>query len=164
MRSDTDKIQVRVPKNVSKFLRAKAKETGMPLTELAGALLAYAAQAEAQEAGEALILPTVRQVIRQELQMYLERTFDFQVRTYMEAGTARRMVQAFMLYNKEIPLADIRAIEDKQWAQTWTASRRHFDELLSLQELYKSSAALQSEKRKLMGRPAKLDGEDEPQQ
>ena len=104
----------------------------MPLTELGGALLEYAAQAEANEQGEALVMPTVRQVVRQELDTFLERIFDFHVRTYMEAGTARRMVQANMHYGHGMSVEEIKAIEERQWAATWASSRKHFEGLLEL--------------------------------
>jgi len=150
MKEATEKIQVRVSGEVASFLRAKAAESGMPLTELGGALLSYAAQAEANEVGEALVLPTVRQVVRQELQQFLERTFDFQVRTYMEAGTARRMVQAAMHYETPMSVERIKAIEEKQWSQTWAASRKHFDELTTLDEVYRQSAGVHANKQQML--------------
>jgi hypothetical protein len=110
----------------------KAKKAGMPLTELGGALLEYAAEAEAKEEGDALVMPTVRQVVRQELNTFLERIFDFHVRTYMEAGTARRMVQANMHYGHGMSIEEIKAIEERQWAAAWASSRNHFDGLLEL--------------------------------
>lgn len=125
-------IQVRVRRDVARFLKAKAKQRGLPLTELGGALLEYAAHAEANDDGEALVLPTVRQVVRQELHAFLERTLDFSVLTYMEAGTARRMIQASMLYGGEMSFEAIKAIEEKQWSATWSASSKHFDLLLDL--------------------------------
>lgn len=131
----TELLKVRVGSGVAAFLKAKAEIGGMPVTELAGALLEYAAQAEANEEGEALVLPTVRQVVRQELNLFLERIFELQVRTYMEAGTARRMVQAGMYYETPLPLEKIKAIEEKQWAMTWEASRKHLDGLLELKRL-----------------------------
>lgn len=138
-KSKTVKLQVRVQADVAAFLTAKARHAGMPVTELGGALLDYATQAEAKEEGEALVLPTVRQVVRQELNSFLERTLDFQVRTYMEAGTARRMVQATAYYAEEIAglkgsarLDKLKEYEEKQWAATWEASRRHFEKLLEL--------------------------------
>lgn len=134
-------LQVRVGEDVANFLKAKAQAGGMPLTELGGALLEYAAQAEANEEGEALVLPTVRQVVRQELNLFLERIFDFQVRTYMEAGTARRMVQAIAYYSHELTplkgaakLDKLKEYEEKQWASTWEAGKRHFDGLVELRE------------------------------
>ena len=129
---DTVILQVRVRSSVARFLKARSEHGGMPLTELGGGLLEYAAQAEANEAGEALVLPTVRQVVRQELNLFLERLFDFQVRTYMEAGTARRMVQAVMHYGHDMPVDEIKAVEERQWAATWQASRKHFDGLLEM--------------------------------
>ena len=51
----TVRLQVRVSREVADFLTMKAKKAGMPLTELGGALLEYAAEAEAKEEGEALI-------------------------------------------------------------------------------------------------------------
>ena len=128
----TEILQVRVREDVARFLRAKAEKGGMPLTELGGALLEYAAEAEANEEGEALVLPTVRQVVRQELNLFLERVLDFQVRTYMEAGTARRMVQASMHYGQDMPVERVKSIEEKQWAATWEASRKHFEALIEL--------------------------------
>ncbi|EYB66939.1 hypothetical protein DEIPH_ctg060orf0015 [Deinococcus phoenicis] len=131
----TELLRVRISSDVAAFLKAKADVAGMPVTELGGALLEYAAQAEANEEGEALVLPTVRQVVRQELNLFLERIFELQVRTYMEAGTARRMVQAAMYYETPLPLEKIKAIEEKQWAMTWEASRKHLDGLLELKQL-----------------------------
>lgn len=137
----TELLRVRISSEVAAFLKAKADAGGMPVTELGGALLEYAAQAEANEEGEALILPTVRQVVRQELNLFLERIFDFQVRTYMEAGTARRMVQAIAYYSHELAplkgaakLDKLKEYEEKQWASTWEAGRRHFDGLVDLRE------------------------------
>lgn len=137
----TELIKVRVRTDVADFLRAKAKHAEMPVTELGGALLEYAAQAEANDEGAALVLPTVRQVVRQELNLFLERIFDFQVRTYMEAGTARRMVQAIAYYSHELTplkgaakLEKLKEYEEKQWASTWEAGRRHFDGLVDLRE------------------------------
>ena len=153
MGDGTQKLQVRVSSAVAEFLKAKADELGMPLTEVGGALLDYAAQAEANDPGEALVLPTVRHVIRQELNLFLERIFDFQVRTYMEAGTARRMVQAAMFYETPLPLERIKAIEEKQWSQTWTASRKHFEGLGDLLELYQSSGELQRAKQGVFKQP-----------
>lgn len=134
-------LQVRVSEDVARFLKTKAQTGGMPVTELGGALLEYAAEAEANEEGEALLLPTVRQVVRQELGLFLERMFDFLVRTYMEAGTARRMVQAVAYYADELAELDgtgrlkkIKEIEERQWSSTWEASRRHFDGLIELKE------------------------------
>ena len=128
----TVRLQVRVDREVADFLTMKAKKAGMPLTELGGALLEYATEAEANEEGEALVLPTVRQVVRQELNLFLERIFDFHVRTYMEAGTARRMVQANMHYGHGMSIEEIKLVEERQWAATWEAGRKHFDGLLEL--------------------------------
>ncbi|BDP44908.1 hypothetical protein DAETH_48770 (plasmid) [Deinococcus aetherius] len=140
--SKTVKLQVRVPANVAAFLTAKAHASGMPVTELGGALLAHAAEAEARDEGAALMLPTVRQVVRQELNLFLERLLDFQIRTYMEAGTARRMVQATAYYAEQIATAKgparlelLKGYEEKQWSATWAAGRRHFEELAKLQAL-----------------------------
>lgn len=137
----TELLRVRISSEVAAFLKAKADAGGMPVTELGGALLEYAAQAEANEEGEALVLPTVRQVVRQELNLFLERIFDFQVRTYMEAGTARRMVQAIAYYSHELAplkgaakLDKLKEYEEKQWASTWEAGRKHFDGLVELRE------------------------------
>lgn len=159
MTGESEKIQVRVSVATADFLRAKARSANLPLTELGGALLEYAAQAEANEEGEALILPTVRQVVRQELQHFLERTFDFQVRTYMEAGTARRMVQAAMYYETPMPLERIKAVEEKQWSQTWQASKRHFAGLEELLALYRSGAELRSAKEEALAFPVNFDDE-----
>ncbi|MFD2610390.1 hypothetical protein ACFSR9_13225 [Deinococcus taklimakanensis] len=132
----TEILSIRVSSDVAQFLRAKAAERGLPLTELGGALLEYAAQAEANEAGDALVMPTVRHVVRQELEYFMERLFDFTVRTYMEAGTARRMVMASMLMDmpdgRDERLALIRSIEEVQWSATWDASKRHFAGLAEL--------------------------------
>ena len=128
----TELLRVRISSEVAAFLKAKADVGGMPVTELGGALLEYAAQAEANEEGEALVLPTVRQVVRQELNLFLERLFDFHVRTYMEAGTARRMVQANMHYGHGMSIEEIKSVEERQWAATWEASRKHFAGLLEL--------------------------------
>lgn len=130
--NETVILQVRVRSSVAQFLKAKSETKGMPLTELGGALLEYAAEAEANEEGEALVLPTVRQVVRQELNTFLERIFDFHVRTYMEAGTARRMVQANMHYGHNMSIEEIKSIEERQWAATWEASRKHFEGLVEL--------------------------------
>ncbi|PNY79350.1 hypothetical protein [Deinococcus koreensis] len=129
---DTTILQVRVRRSVARFLKAKADTKGMPLTELGGALLEYAAQAEANEEGEALVLPTVRQVVRQELGLFLERLFELHVRTYMEAGTARRLVQANLHYGHGLSIETVKSIEERQWAATWEASRTHLDGLLEL--------------------------------
>lgn len=140
--SKTVKLQVRVPANVAAFLTAKAQARGLPVTELGGALLAYAAEAEAKDEGTALMLPTVRQVVRQELHLFLERQLDFQIRTYMEAGTARRMVEATTYYAAELAslkgearLAKLKEYEETQWKATWAAGRRHFEQLAELQAL-----------------------------
>ncbi|EYB67001.1 hypothetical protein DEIPH_ctg054orf0003 [Deinococcus phoenicis] len=114
----------------------------MPLTELGGALLEYAAEAEAKDEGDALVMPTVRQVVRQELSLFLERIFDLQMRTYMEAGTARRMGQAAMYYQTPLPLEKIKAIEEKQWEMTWEASRRHLEGLQAWKQMMTDSAEL----------------------
>lgn len=137
----TELLRVRISSEVAAFLKAKADAGGMPVTELGGALLEYAAQAEANEEGDALVLPTVRQVVRQELNLFLERIFEFQLRTYMEAGTARRMVQAVAYYSNELAplkgaakLDKLKEYEEKQWASTWDAGKRHFDGLVELKE------------------------------
>ena len=138
----TELLRVRVTSDVAAFLKAKAAHAGMPVTDLGGALLDYAAHAEAQEEGNALLLPTVRQVVREELNLFLERTFDFQVRTYMEAGTARRMIQAMMHYGFEMPMERIKSIEEKQWSQTWAASKKHFNGMLEMKNLLGHSEEL----------------------
>lgn len=135
-KAGTEILSIRVSSDVAQFLRAKAAEKGLPLTELGGALLEYAAQAEANEAGDALVMPTVRHVVRQELDYFMERMFDFTVRTYMEAGTARRMVMASMLMDmpegRDERLALIKSIEEVQWGATWDASKKHFAGLAEL--------------------------------
>jgi len=145
----TELLKVRVNTSVADFLRAKAAHADMPITELGGALLEYAAHAEAQEEGVALLLPTVRHVIREELNLFLERTFDFQVRTYMEAGTARRMVQAVMHYGHNIAVERIKVIEEKQWSQTWAASKKHFDGQLEMKRLLGHSEELAARRNEL---------------
>jgi len=131
---------------VADFLTMKAKKAGMPLTELGGALLEYAAEAEAKEEGEALVMSTVRQVVRQELNLFLERTFDMQMRTYLEAGTARRMVQAAMYYETPMSYEKIKAIEEKQWKMAWEASRQHLEGLQAWKQMMADSADVRDRK------------------
>ncbi|WP_458589723.1 hypothetical protein [Deinococcus sp. PEB2-63] len=135
----------------------KAKKAGMPITELGGALLEYAAEAEAKEEGEALIMPTVRQVVRQELDAFLERTFDFQVRTYMEAGTARRMVEAAMYYETPMSYEKIKTIEETQWKKAWEASRQHLEGLQEWKQMMADSADVRGRKEERLNDPAEND-------
>lgn len=62
----TEKIQVRVTLDIAAFLKGIVKDRNIPLTELGGALLDYATRVEGEEAGEALIISRLRQVIHQE--------------------------------------------------------------------------------------------------
>jgi hypothetical protein len=153
----TVRLQVRVSKEVADFLTMKARKAGMPLTELGGALLEYAAEAEAKEEGEALVMPTVRQVVRQELSLFLERTLDLQIRTYLEAGTARRMVQANMHYGHWISVEEIKEIEAAQWKVAWKASRQHLDGLQEWKQMMTDSADVRGRKEERVGDPAEND-------
>lgn len=142
----TVRLQVRVRREVADFLTMKAQKAGMPLTELGGALLEYAAEAEAKEEGEALVMPTVRQVVRQELSLFLERTFDLQMRTYLEAGTARRLVQANMHYGHDMSVEHVKAIEAAQWKAAWEASRQHLEGLQAWKQMMADSADVRGRK------------------
>lgn len=153
----TVRLQVRVSREVADFLTMKAKKAGMPLTELGGALLEYAAEAEAKEEGEALVMPTVRQVVRQELSLFLERTLDLQIRTYLEAGTARRMVQANMHYGHGMSVEEIKEIEAAQWKMAWKASRQHLDGLQEWKQMMADSADVRGRKEEQVNDPAEND-------
>lgn len=153
----TVRLQVRVRREVADFLTMKAKKAGMPLTELGGALLEYAAEAEAKEEGEALVMPTVRQVVRQELSLFLERTFDLQMRTYLEAGTARRMVEAAMYYETPMSYEKIKTIEETQWKMAWEASRKHLEGLQEWKQMMADSADVRGRKEERVGDPAEND-------
>ncbi|WP_139806319.1 hypothetical protein [Deinococcus hopiensis] len=109
------KVQVRVSKEDADLLQARSVAVGIPLTEYAGTLLTRAFYQREAEAGEEVLIPLVRRAVRAECNRFLDRIMEMMVRNYMEAGTARRLIEAAMVFPAPQSKAFIKELESINW-------------------------------------------------
>jgi len=113
--SNTVKLQVRVSKEDADLLQERSIAVGIPLTEYAGTLLTRAFHQREAESGEEILMPLVRRAVRAECNRFLDRIMEMMVRNYMEAGTARRLIEAAMVFPAPQSKEFIKELESINW-------------------------------------------------
>lgn len=120
----TQKLQVRVSEENASWLADQSHAHSVPVTEFGGALLERAIEAERRGDTEALVMPLIRRLIRQELGRFQSEVLEMMIRTYMEAGTTRRIMLTDIARTSGLPREEVKRLEEANWNVTYEALRK----------------------------------------
>lgn len=109
------KVQVRISTEEARLLQEKSTKLGIPLTEYGGSVLARGLHLMEAESSEAVMLPLVRRAVRSECDRFLDRIMELLLRNYMEAGTARRLIEASMVFPAPQTREFVKQLENVNW-------------------------------------------------
>ena len=122
-KNSTVRLTIRVSQADAELMTARAAALKMPISDYGASLLLIGLAKGQVQASEHLVLPLVQTVVRGELQRFLEVLREESVRTYAEAGTARRMLQVLMAQGGQ-GRESILATESANWNATLEELKR----------------------------------------
>lgn len=124
------RLQIFVAPSVVKFVDERARLSGLSRSAVAGAYLEQMTFSDAMDAGLDLALPTIQNVVRDELGRVLDALYGVLARTYLEAGTTHRLVQYHLLNpNEKLAVDEVRRVNATQWQATLKALSERVPEL-----------------------------------
>jgi hypothetical protein len=122
-KKSTVRLTIRVSQADAELITTRAAALRVPLSDYGASLLLVGLAKNQAQASEHLVLPLIQSVVRGELQRFLEVLREESVRTYAEAGTARRMLQVLMAQSGQ-DRESILATESANWNATLEELKR----------------------------------------
>lgn len=111
----TVRMTVRVSAEVAENLQAKALIGNAPLTELGGELLTLGLSVLDTDQQQALLMPLMRNMLRGELKRFTDAIHEILLRSYLESGTSRRLIQGLLLEQPGVDRGTVIEVEAKNW-------------------------------------------------
>jgi len=117
------RLQVGVSEELARRIKQKCDQENMSVYAYAGHLLEQAFIHDYKGTSDQLLAPHIRSAVRQEINQMMENLMEMMVRSYMEAGTARRMVQASLILPPQLDRERVRELERRNWDSTYKELR-----------------------------------------
>lgn len=112
------KLQVRVSEEIARRIKQKCDEENLSVYAYAGSLLEQAFIYDYKGTSDQLLAPHIRSAVRQELDRMMENMMEVLLRNYMEAGTARRLIQSSLILPPEQSREKVLELERRNWENT----------------------------------------------
>lgn len=109
------KIHVRVSADAAKELKKMAEAEGLSPYAYGGYLLERAVIYEHKSVSDQLLAPHIRAAVREELHSMMESMMQMLTRTYLEAGTGRRLIQTNLTLLPEMSREDVIELQKRNW-------------------------------------------------
>ncbi|CAM4413227.1 hypothetical protein DEMA109039_18215 [Deinococcus marmoris] len=114
---------MRVSGETARRIKQKCDEENLSVYAYAGDLLEQAFIYDYKGTSDQLLAPHIRSAVRQEINQMMENLMEMMIRSYMEAGTARRMVQASLILPPQLDRERVRELERRNWDSTYKELR-----------------------------------------
>lgn len=110
-----EKVNVRISAESLKILQKKSEAEGLSVYAYAGDLLERAVIYDHKDVSDQLLAPHIRAAVREELHSMMESMMEMLTRTYLEAGTGRRLIQTNLTLLPEMSREEVIELQKRNW-------------------------------------------------